>query len=158
MADDTTFSCQSNQFDLISVIDSMINESPLVWKWCWVKGHQDKKKKGDKMKRGKKKFIGPLDRWATLNVAMDSAAKRKCQADAMNPPPIQYTLANEMWQLYTGVPEEYMAATKLPSSHKVSTNLDDELKQTIKGDKIIKYWTNYFTIPWDAVKDIDWPA
>eukprot|EP00957_Ditylum_brightwellii_P166169 12650631-Ditylum_brightwellii.AAC.1 len=29
MADDTTFSCQSNQFNLISAIDSMFNESPL---------------------------------------------------------------------------------------------------------------------------------
>eukprot|EP00957_Ditylum_brightwellii_P132810 10126892-Ditylum_brightwellii.AAC.1 len=29
MADDTTFSCQSNQFDLILAIDSMIDESPL---------------------------------------------------------------------------------------------------------------------------------
>eukprot|EP00957_Ditylum_brightwellii_P095767 7296721-Ditylum_brightwellii.AAC.2 len=63
-----------------------------------------------------------------------------------------------MWRLYTGVPEEYMAAAKSPPSHKVSTNLDNELKQIIEGDKIIKYWTNHFTIPRDAVKKIDWPA
>eukprot|EP00957_Ditylum_brightwellii_P051226 3883315-Ditylum_brightwellii.AAC.1 len=63
-----------------------------------------------------------------------------------------------MWQLYTGVPEEYMAAAKPPPSHKVSTNLDDELKQIIEGDKIMKYWTNHFIIPRDAVKEIDWPA
>eukprot|EP00957_Ditylum_brightwellii_P187048 14245078-Ditylum_brightwellii.AAC.1 len=102
MADDTNLSCQSNQFDLISAIDSMINESPLVWKWCWVKGHHDEKKKVDKMKDGVKKFIDPLDRWVMLNVAMDSATKRRQQADAINPPPIQYTLANKMWRLYTG--------------------------------------------------------
>eukprot|EP00957_Ditylum_brightwellii_P181165 13799836-Ditylum_brightwellii.AAC.1 len=71
MVDDTNFSCQSNQFDLISAIDSMINESPFVWKWCWMKGHQDEK-------------------------------KREHQADATNPPPTQYTLATEMWRLYTG--------------------------------------------------------
>eukprot|EP00957_Ditylum_brightwellii_P030655 2322980-Ditylum_brightwellii.AAC.1 len=76
MADDTTFFCQSNQFDLISAIDSMIDKSPLVWKWRWVKGHRDEKKKGDKWKGCVKKFIGPLDRWTMLNVAMDSAAKR----------------------------------------------------------------------------------
>eukprot|EP00957_Ditylum_brightwellii_P032444 2458535-Ditylum_brightwellii.AAC.1 len=51
-----------------------------------------------------------------------------------------------------------MAATKPPSFHKVSINLDDELNQIIEGDKIIKYWTNHVTIPCDAVKDIDWPA
>eukprot|EP00957_Ditylum_brightwellii_P148696 11321127-Ditylum_brightwellii.AAC.1 len=35
MTDDTTFSSQSNQFGLISTIESMIGESPLVWKWRW---------------------------------------------------------------------------------------------------------------------------
>eukprot|EP00957_Ditylum_brightwellii_P165416 12594028-Ditylum_brightwellii.AAC.1 len=78
---------------------------------------------------------------------MDSAAKRTYQSDVTNLPPIQYTLANEMWQFYTGVPEEYMATAKLPPSHKI-----------IEGDKVIKYWTNHFTIPWDAVKEKDWPA
>eukprot|EP00957_Ditylum_brightwellii_P138565 10561781-Ditylum_brightwellii.AAC.1 len=80
----------------------MIDESPLVWEWRWVKGHQGEKKRGDKWKGCVKKFIGPLDRWATLNVAVDSAAKRTCQSDVMNPPPIQYTPANEMWRIYTG--------------------------------------------------------
>eukprot|EP00957_Ditylum_brightwellii_P022420 1691848-Ditylum_brightwellii.AAC.1 len=51
-----------------------------------------------------------------------------------------------------------MSATKPPSSHKVFTNLDDELNQIIEGVKIIKYWTSPFTIPCDTVKDIDWPA
>eukprot|EP00957_Ditylum_brightwellii_P095766 7296721-Ditylum_brightwellii.AAC.1 len=88
MADDTTFSCQSNQFDLILAIDSMIDKSPLVWKWCWVKGHQDEKKKGGTWKGFVKKFIGPLDRWAMLNVDMDSAAKKTRQSDVMNSPPI----------------------------------------------------------------------
>eukprot|EP00957_Ditylum_brightwellii_P150468 11457649-Ditylum_brightwellii.AAC.1 len=106
MADDTTFSCQFNQFDLVLAIDS------------WVKGHQDEKKRGDKWKGVVKKFIGPLDRWVMLNADMDSAAKRTRQSDVMIPPPIQYTLANEMWQIYTGVPEEYMAAAKPPPSHK----------------------------------------
>eukprot|EP00957_Ditylum_brightwellii_P079254 6027004-Ditylum_brightwellii.AAC.1 len=54
-------------------------------------------KRGDNWKGVVKKFIGPLDRWATLNIAMNSAAKRTCQSDVMNSPPIQYTLANDMW-------------------------------------------------------------
>eukprot|EP00957_Ditylum_brightwellii_P098063 7470007-Ditylum_brightwellii.AAC.1 len=108
----------------------MIDESPLVWKWRWVKGHQGEKKRKNKWKGVVKRFIGPLDRWATFNVAMDSA----------------------------GVLEEYMAAAKPPPSNKVSTNLGDELKQIIEGNKIIKYWTNHFIIPSDAVKEIDWPT
>eukprot|EP00957_Ditylum_brightwellii_P034850 2640448-Ditylum_brightwellii.AAC.1 len=66
----------------------MIDKSPLVWKWHWLKGHQDEKKKEDKGKYCVKKIIVPIDRWAMLNVAMDSAAKRKCQPDVMNLPPI----------------------------------------------------------------------
>eukprot|EP00957_Ditylum_brightwellii_P044467 3373620-Ditylum_brightwellii.AAC.3 len=50
MSDDTNYSCQSNQFNLISAIDSMIRDSSIEWKWRRVKGHQDKK------------FIGLLDR------------------------------------------------------------------------------------------------
>eukprot|EP00957_Ditylum_brightwellii_P179225 13653808-Ditylum_brightwellii.AAC.1 len=76
----------------------------------------------------------------------------------MNPPPVQYSIAHEMWRLYTGVPEECMADPTPPPSHKVSTNLNNELDQLIEGSKIIKCWTKHFTIPADAVKDIDWPA
>eukprot|EP00957_Ditylum_brightwellii_P152147 11584354-Ditylum_brightwellii.AAC.1 len=89
---------------------------------------------------------------------MDIAAKQQCRADLMNPPPVQYSIAHEMWRLYTGVPEECMADPTPQSSHKVSTNLNNELDHIIEGSKIIKYWTKHFNIPVDAVKDIDWPA
>eukprot|EP00957_Ditylum_brightwellii_P176942 13478124-Ditylum_brightwellii.AAC.1 len=61
---DTNYSCLSNHVDLISAIDYLLCKSPLIWKWRWVKGHQDD-------------FYGPLDRWASLNVEMDSAAKQR---------------------------------------------------------------------------------
>eukprot|EP00957_Ditylum_brightwellii_P163839 12472335-Ditylum_brightwellii.AAC.2 len=89
---------------------------------------------------------------------MDIAAKRRCHVDTMNPPPVQHTIANEMWRLYTGIHEECMTVSTPPSSQKVSTNLDDELNHLIEGSKIIKYWTNHFAIPDDAVNQINWPA
>jgi hypothetical protein len=48
--------------DLIVAIRRMIKASPLKWKFRHVKGHQDD-------------YAGPLDRWAALNVEMDSLAK-----------------------------------------------------------------------------------
>ena len=48
--------------DLIAAGRKLIQQSPLQWKFRHVKGHQDD-------------FVGPLDRWATLNVEMDMLAK-----------------------------------------------------------------------------------
>eukprot|EP00957_Ditylum_brightwellii_P009531 719197-Ditylum_brightwellii.AAC.1 len=56
------------------------------------------------------------------------------------------------------IPEEYMADPIPPPSHKVSTNLDDELIHLIKGSKIAKYWINHYTSLECAVKQIDWPT
>eukprot|EP00957_Ditylum_brightwellii_P084819 6449610-Ditylum_brightwellii.AAC.1 len=68
MDQDTYFSCQSNQYDLISVIDAKIQKSPLQWTGRHGKGHQDDQ-------------IGPLDRWASLNVECDNLAKERRAAD-----------------------------------------------------------------------------
>eukprot|EP00957_Ditylum_brightwellii_P198713 15145900-Ditylum_brightwellii.AAC.1 len=54
MSAETSFSALSSQYDIVSAIDSELNNSPLTWKWRHVKGHQDD-------------LIGPLDRWASLN-------------------------------------------------------------------------------------------
>eukprot|EP00957_Ditylum_brightwellii_P044466 3373620-Ditylum_brightwellii.AAC.2 len=51
-----------------------------------------------------------------------------------------------------------MAASNPPTSHKDSTNLDNELKHLIEGSKTIKYWTNHFTVQDDAVNQINWPT
>eukprot|EP00957_Ditylum_brightwellii_P043300 3281547-Ditylum_brightwellii.AAC.1 len=51
-----------------------------------------------------------------------------------------------------------MTALNSPASHNVSTNLDDELSHLIEGSKIMKYWTNHFTIPNDVVNQINWLA
>eukprot|EP00957_Ditylum_brightwellii_P100648 7671935-Ditylum_brightwellii.AAC.1 len=57
-----------------------------------------------------------------------------------------------MWRLYIGVHEGYMVDPVPPPSHKVSTNLGDEPTHLIEGSKIVKYWTNHYTIPEDACK------
>eukprot|EP00957_Ditylum_brightwellii_P138115 10528378-Ditylum_brightwellii.AAC.1 len=76
MAEDTTYSCQSNHFDIILDINHMISISSITWRWQHAKGHQDN-------------IIGSLDRWALLNVEMDIKAKARRRADEVDPPPIQ---------------------------------------------------------------------
>eukprot|EP00957_Ditylum_brightwellii_P068969 5234216-Ditylum_brightwellii.AAC.1 len=88
MSVNTSFSSLSSQFDLLSAIDKAIYESPISWHWRHMKGHQDN-------------YIGPLDRWATLNVLCDSAAKGRRRYDIENPPLLQEEIDGEMWSIFT---------------------------------------------------------
>ena len=65
---ETTFYCKANQFDVITVIDSKLEASPIQCKWRHIKDHQDD-------------HIGTLDRWATLNVECDQPEKKRCLTD-----------------------------------------------------------------------------
>eukprot|EP00957_Ditylum_brightwellii_P140834 10728117-Ditylum_brightwellii.AAC.1 len=64
MSEDTNYSCRSKHVDLISGIDFLVCNSSKVWKWRWVERNQEK-------------FYNPLDRLASLNIDMDSAAKQR---------------------------------------------------------------------------------
>ena len=50
-------------YDMISAIRWVIQQSPITWTHRHIKGHQDDD------------GTEPLDRWATLNVEMDNLAK-----------------------------------------------------------------------------------
>lgn len=65
------FNSLSNHFNLISAIDHRLEKSLLEWYWRHVKGHQDN-------------HVGPLDRWASLNVECNTAAKERWAANARN--------------------------------------------------------------------------
>ena len=66
----TTYSCQSNHFNLISSIDNKLIKNPLTWSWVHVKGHQDEQ--GEH-----------LDRWETLNIYCNHRAKLKWKEDQL---------------------------------------------------------------------------
>eukprot|EP00957_Ditylum_brightwellii_P057908 4390476-Ditylum_brightwellii.AAC.1 len=87
MAPDISFFAMSSQFDLILAIDRAINDGPLTWHWCHIKGHQDK-------------HYGPLDQWASLNVECNHAAKNRCAHDISHPQPHQETIEGEYWMLF----------------------------------------------------------
>ena len=80
MDQEITFSCKYNNYDILSDIGSNIEESPIQWKWLHVKRHQDE-------------HIGPLYRWANINV--------KCDHTEEN-----------MWEIYQGTRQEYTPPTQ----------------------------------------------
>ena len=108
----TRYLCLSNQFDLISVINHRIIKDPLTWSWIHVKGHQDDQ-------------TGPLDRWASLNVECDTAAKQKRKQDqkAGFSKEQYHNIQYENWRLFTSVPTALDGKIKTALGYKVSTNL-----------------------------------
>eukprot|EP00957_Ditylum_brightwellii_P070376 5346898-Ditylum_brightwellii.AAC.1 len=107
MSTETSFSPLSSQLDIISVIDTAINGSPLIWKWHHIKGHQDD-------------YVGLLDQWATFNIECNVAAKSKTKFNSIYPPPIQQEIEGEMWQLY-----------RIPQEDKTLQNISTNLKEEI---------------------------
>jgi hypothetical protein len=136
MAEETSYSCQSNQFDIISAIDKMICDSPITWHWRHVKGHQDN-------------TIGPLDRWASLNIEMDTAAKARRVIDEQDPPLIQHTIEHEMWRIYK---QDSKGFTK------ISTKLDENLLEHIEGSALGKYLVNHFILSKKSLEEVDWDS
>jgi hypothetical protein len=60
-----TICIEDPNYDLLLAIRTLWAYLPLNWKFCYVKGHQDDHSSPT-----------DLDRWAKLNVEMDTRAKR----------------------------------------------------------------------------------
>ena len=68
---DTSFSCKSNHFDMLSAINAKLERSPIQCNWRHFKGHQD----GE---------FGSLDRRSILNEECDTDAKQRWDQDQDN--------------------------------------------------------------------------
>ena len=72
---------------MLSEIDANIDLYPIQWNWIHVKGHQDN-------------HFDPLDRYASLKVKYNKAAKQRCDTDQQNPShTIKHNIENEIWRL-----------------------------------------------------------
>ncbi len=78
---------EDSNYDLLLTIRNLWAYSPLTWKFCHVKGHQDDHSSHEK-----------LDRWAKLNVEMDSRAKRHIEIAKRSPR--HYMLVHEPWSIW----------------------------------------------------------
>ena len=87
---ESTFSCRSSQFDLLSAIESVLLTLPIQVHWRHVDGHQDDGR------------IVPLDRWEQLNCEMDALAKLRWQASAATHVPF-HVIDGQFLQLFLSV-------------------------------------------------------
>eukprot|EP00957_Ditylum_brightwellii_P022054 1663801-Ditylum_brightwellii.AAC.1 len=83
---DTTHSCRSAHFSIISAIHQKVRTSPLEWYWQQIKGHQNN-------------HMEPLNKQATINVEMDMLAKARHSQETQSMG-TRYlgVIEGEMWQ------------------------------------------------------------
>ena len=123
------------QYDLIGAIWKLREESPITWKFHWVKGHQDDKKK-----------TSFLDRWESLNVRMDTLAKEHWE-DTFQQTIRQYSIHGEPWPVWIG-------------DRKISSCLKGMLTTHIDGGPCMAYWKKKerFGELQNPEHEIDWDA
>ena len=121
--------------DLIRAIKESITQLPLLVTGRHIKGHQD-----DKV------AFSQLDRWAQLNVNMDTAAKARLAQVRQGPPQTNIPMPHERIRVYhKGV--------------KQSRVCKKELYQEIYGDITKQKWAQLHNIPQSLIHTgINWPA
>ena len=119
--------------DLIHAIRTKTRSLPIIVHHRWIKGHQDT-------------FPGQhLDRWATLNIEMDLAAKRRLRKELQLPSPVKQILIE-------GEPSKIFLGGK-----KVTKDLAKRLFMHCEGAKLSTYWASRRLGPL-AQHHIDWQS
>jgi hypothetical protein len=106
---------KSQNFDLILGIRKLTSESPIKWSFRHVYGHQDDDP------------YAVLDRWATLNTEMDTAAKEYWQDTADMPPERDQSTAIACWELRI-------------NGNVICRNLDYTIKSHCTSKNSVEYW------------------
>ena len=121
--------------DLIAATRHLIKISPVQWNYRHVKGHQDD-------------FAGPLDRWATLNVEMDSLAKAywlKARDNSLIP---NESIRYEPWSIWHNE-RKFIAPIRSALYAHIHNPLMDEYWQSRDRYKE----DNQHTWDWEALKN-----
>ena len=117
--------------DLIAASRQLIEDSPVQWKFRHVYGHQDD-------------FVGPLDRWATLNVEMDGLAKEHwARSVALGRPSSR--IHAEPWSVW-------FQDTKLVSP------IREKIYELVHGPPLEEYWISRQRFKSDIYSLYDWEA
>ncbi len=118
--------------DLLQAIRTLWASSPIQWKFRHVKGHQDDHKSASE-----------LDRWATLNVEMDTAAKQHMHIAKRSPR--HFLVANEPWSVWC-------------NGQKITSNFTETIYDLVHSDDAKTYWSKKDEITTGAIDDVDWEA
>ena len=117
--------------DIIEASRKLIRGSSLQWKFRHVYGHQDD-------------FVGPLDRWATLNVEMDLAAKEHWARSIGGGRPAS-VIFGEPWSVWC-------------KGEKMVTPLRSKLYEVIHGPALDAYWISRKRFKSELYPKYDWEA
>lgn len=109
-------------FDLLMAIRHWKKRCPITWCTKHVKGHQDDNP------------WNVLDRWATLNQAMDLKAKQRLSrltqpSNVRGPPHFQSEVEGEPWPLHL-------------AGKKVSTNFSQQLHHHMSSQDALDHWSS----------------
>ena len=121
---------RGQHFDLIIGIRKLVQQSPLQWSFKHVYGHQDDNP------------YATLDRWATLNVEMDLAAKAYWHETAGLPVQRSPNTAIACWEVSIG-------------GDSICRNLDLAIKDHCCSKGIVEYWTKKKRYGSRTSQDID---
>ena len=103
-------------FDIVHATRRVISSTPIQWTPKHVKSHQDDDP------------YAVLDRWATLNVEMDLAAK--CHLDAIRHRPTvtaPHGITHEPWALWIG-------------DEKICRDIPERVREHVNGAELLQYW------------------
>jgi hypothetical protein len=128
-----TASTKGSQFDLLSAIQTAIKSSPITWKFQHVKGHQDKD------------ADATLDRWAILNIQMDSLAKMYWMEMFHQAPQSTSFITGEYWPVFI-------------QGHKIHSSLQTSLYSSIYQQKMASHWEKKNRFTKDQFMQINWDA
>jgi hypothetical protein len=126
-------SMKGSQFDLLSTICAAIKSSPITWTFRHVKGHQDEE--ADAI----------LDRWAILNIQMDSLAKMywmEKSHQAHNPNAL---ITGEYWPVFT-------------QGQKIHSSLRTSLYKAIYQQKMATHWEKKDRFTREQFMQVNWEA
>ena len=125
-------------YDLILALKKAIDISPLTWTFAHLKGHQDKHTS-----------FSQLDRWAQLNVLVDTLAKQEAtriinrgrQGDNI---PVPYNTCRISFPNQSGTNEP------------ISSHLCETLTRRIQTTQLCEYWKEKKKIGHNTSEKVDW--
>lgn len=124
------FKVEDSNYDLLFAIRKLWAESPITWKFRHIKGHQD-----DNLP------LANLDRWAKLNIEMDTRAKKHMEISKRSPR--HYLLTAEPWSTW------YQGG-------KIISDFSNTIYDLVHSDEIKHYWKKKDDRTEEVINSINW--
>ena len=123
---------EDSNHDLLQAIRYLCASSPLQWKFCHVRGHQDDHADAR-----------DLDRWAKLNIEMDANAKQHMSIARRSPR--HFMVASEPWSIWY-------------QGQKITLDLSNTVYDLVHSNEMKEYWSRKQDLTVAAVNEVNWEA